>query len=1115
MTNNVNNQSIENYIQTQLSNILNNGYITQNDLNNALATTISSLQNFVITTIDNDTITLTQLQHPSTGSYTLSSINGSPQWRALSSSDISDLSTTLLPYAIINNVYGKSYIDTLISGYYNKSYIDTLISAYYNKTYIDSLIANYALANSVYTQSQSDSRYLQSTSLTPYSTTTQMNTAITIALSPYQLISGMSSYLQSSALTPYSTTTQMNTAITNSLSPYSTTTQMNTTITNALIPYQLISGMSSYLQSSALTPYSTTTQMNSAISSALSPYYTQNQSDNRYIPQTRTKQNNELYVSSQYGSDSTGNGSIYYPYATIAQAIANVDSNTNIYYTIYIAVGTYSETALTLGSRSYLYFVGNFGISDSYGVNITNPIAILGTPNRIMFKNISFNGNVNIYGGNNIKFDSCVFNANIYIGDITYIVAKDISVIGSINSYANSTISGSQVLIYGNLNLAGGLALTHTGHTWNISGGSGAICGYVNHSNSSLILRGLSILTSQTNGIDSTAAYPNVFSIQNINCLQSDLGTIKKINKTGNSILYIDGINTYNSSSVFTTLANFSIPNIQTTQIKPNSTNAYMKTKNSSVIWEAIQVADIPSNLNLNTYNSVKFDVLNLTYGSTNNVLIMVDSLSNGSPTPQWTALNTSYISNLSSYSINSLANTLNLNKIAIGSTNKTVLAWVSSALAYTALDSTYISDFSTQTNTLIVSATINPNKLSGYPSDSTKYLCGDGTWATVNGSSSLPTSSANQILTTNSSNTITWASTIGTSQIANLNTSIDNRINTNVLFGSSSYGSVLVYNGGLASTSYAYVAPSTLTSFQVLAGRSNTALSFRSLSLDTSDIGSFSNFFTGTQRSIYDSFNSTGTSISSSLYFTSIGNNLPAICGVNPSGLPPSHTSTRILSGSDRAYLAFYNYYTYINGNSAGVINYFTYGGTSMSYISSSGSLISLSSDTMKTNIRKKNPHDQSKQYLNRILQTNIYSYSYINDTCTQNVVNVGVLRSEVINQFNENGLGYRKKISNSTYNCGNSECKLCNSDIESDQHVNHNEIFYYHILAFQAYVKQTDDKISYLETKNTDLQYQLNVAQNAITNLTNLINGMQSTINSLSSRMNVADDKLTRLMG
>lgn len=139
ITNNVNNQTIDNYIQSSIS-ASQTGYVTQTSLNS----TIANLQAWTATQIANDPVNLNEIEQPTNNNpYILFSINKLVQWKALQSSDINDLSTTLLPYALNNNVYNKSYIDTLISGYYGKAYIDTLISAYYTKTYIDSLIANY------------------------------------------------------------------------------------------------------------------------------------------------------------------------------------------------------------------------------------------------------------------------------------------------------------------------------------------------------------------------------------------------------------------------------------------------------------------------------------------------------------------------------------------------------------------------------------------------------------------------------------------------------------------------------------------------------------------------------------------------------------------------------------------------------------------------------------------------------------------------------------------------------------------------------------------------------------------------------------------------------------
>jgi hypothetical protein len=98
----------------------------------------------------------------------------------------------------------------------------------------------------------------------PYSTTTQMNSAITTALTGYvtstSLATTLTGYVTSTglatSLTPYVTSTGLATT----LGSYSTTTQMNTAISSALTTYATTSSVTT-----ALTPYSTTTQMNTAI----------------------------------------------------------------------------------------------------------------------------------------------------------------------------------------------------------------------------------------------------------------------------------------------------------------------------------------------------------------------------------------------------------------------------------------------------------------------------------------------------------------------------------------------------------------------------------------------------------------------------------------------------------------------------------------------------------------------------------------------------------------------------------------------------------------------------------------------------------------------------------
>ena len=331
-------------------------------------------------------------------------------------------------------------------------------------------------------------------------------------------------------------------------------------------------------------------------------------------------------------------------------------------------------------------------------------------------------------------------------------------------------------------------------------------------------------------------------------------------------------------------------------------------------------------------------------------------------------------------------------------------------------------------------------------------------------------------------------------------------------LYSGSTYGSVYTYFG----TGYngnIWVSPNT-TSRQYLGGTNTSYITFSTLS--TGDLSDFplSNL-TGTYApQIYKSMN-TPTSAAQGLYFVSVQNvNQPAICGWNSSGAAPILNVNKILTSIDRPYLSWYYYYL-ISGAAYAIIHQFFYNGGQVSYVGSNGAYNQVSDDTLKCNLRKKNPYDLSKQYLNRILNTEVYSYSYDYDDCHRHSVNVGILRSQVKQNMNNGCLGSRKRTDNAeNYNCGKDECLLCNASSD-DKTVNYTELSCYHILAFQAYVKQTDDKIADLETKNTDLQYQINLLQNQLNSANQTITGLQSVNSSYSQRLNLIEDKLSRLMG
>lgn len=169
----------------------------------------------------------------------------------------SSLATTLAAYPT------TAALTTTLLDYVTNAALTTTLTPYATKTYVDTSIANLATTGSLaaYGQTAGNNAWTGSNSFS------QTPTCSAAAVNATDLTT--KAYVDGS-FSPYSTTTQMNSAINSALIPYSTTTQMNSAISTALTPYSTTTQMNTAI-STALTPYSTTTQMNSAISTATAP----------------------------------------------------------------------------------------------------------------------------------------------------------------------------------------------------------------------------------------------------------------------------------------------------------------------------------------------------------------------------------------------------------------------------------------------------------------------------------------------------------------------------------------------------------------------------------------------------------------------------------------------------------------------------------------------------------------------------------------------------------------------------------------------------------------------------------------------------------------------------
>lgn len=177
---------------------------------------------------------------------------------------------------------------------------------------------------------------------------------------------------------------------------------------------------------------------------------------------------------------------------------------------------------------------------------------------------------------------------------------------------------------------------------------------------------------------------------------------------------------------------------------------------------------------------------------------------------------------------------------------------------------------------------------------------------------------------------------------------------------------------------------------------------------------------------------------------------------------------------------------------NAGGYLSEWWYYSTIRAYISNAGTFTN-SDINMKHSLRNKSLND-NKDYLERILKLPIYSYAFNNcdDPHCNSEINVGPMYQDIKEIFNNNCIGNRKYIEN--YKC-KIDCGTCKRRKEyygeEVKCINSSEIFYYHILAFQQYVKKTDKIID-------DLKNGLNDAILKINELITIINNTGDVIKS-----------------
>lgn len=265
-----------------------------------------------------------------------------------------------------------------------------------------------------------------------------------------------------------------------------------------------------------------------------------------------------LYVAASTGNDTTGNGSILFPYATIGKAVAESSVGT----TIDIEGGTYTET-ISFSNVTQISLVGG-GNTDYSSVFISGSVSFDSTSDHITFIGIAFSNSsaamVDVVAAAHISFQSCVFNAGAATnpainisGAITgEIDLRDCLIDGTV---ANSATAFYQLYILGqqstNCNVVASNGATVILNCPNL--------GKVTHSGGIIELNNIAYVqatsgTSITSTANSGATAQ--FILNNTNVQQSDL-TYGAIAKTGTCIYIITNCNYAPTTTFSGTRQNF------------------------------------------------------------------------------------------------------------------------------------------------------------------------------------------------------------------------------------------------------------------------------------------------------------------------------------------------------------------------------------------------------------------------------------------------------------------------------------------------------------------------------------------------------------------------------
>jgi len=194
----------------------------------------------------------------------------------------------------------------------------------------------------------------------------------------------------------------------------------------------------------------------------------------------------------------------------------------------------------------------------------------------------------------------------------------------------------------------------------------------------------------------------------------------------------------------------------------------------------------------------------------------------------------------------------------------------------------------------------------------------------------------------------------------------------------------------------------------------------------------------------------------------------------------------------------------------------------TTLSYINTSGVLVSSSDETLKYSLRKKDPIS-SKDYVGRFLQLDIFSYCYhwgdekMKDKHNSNILNIGGMYKQISELF---PICVEPGKLRDGYVCPyGKDCKSCN---KTGKHINDRALMFYLILAFKQHVLETRNIQSGLQKSQNDLisgvttddiDKKIAEFKKTISAQANMLSQQNATILMLSSQLSTIQNQYNNL--